>query len=425
MEPERGFYNDPVFVFDFASLYPTIIQSDNICPMRLLYLDQAHLLENDSLEIQYAPINSTECIALVTRWKGEQVPVILPTITDEVCQERKAIRKDMKGLDSCSFEYQSLNAKQLACKVFQNALYGTLGVNVHPKFAIPVLMAVVCKIGQYMVRTVSHDFISKYSAFCVYGDTDSVMVQLPGTSGMSHVELSEFGRNIESKVSCLFPSPHALELEKIYIRSIFFDKKMYAGLLLDRSIEVKGLAFKKRDKCRWVREIGYSTITNILLENTSGLVHTIKAECQRLVDNLVSLADLTITRSLKVRSEYKSSSQIQLKTADKITRRTGRVVLPGSRVEYVIVQGGLRLCERGEPPEYLRNNPDMKVDKIYYIHNQLNAAIVLLLQFHVEEKRGILEIIRDCDITIRNSELHIRPIVDFFAPSKKRNIDKI
>lgn len=168
--PETGFYNkveEATFTFDFASLYPSIIEGYNVCYMRVLY--DKKMLQDPRFEFEYVPLNDNECLVLVHRSEGKLVQTFLPQTTSEVVLERKAVRKKQKTIGITQFEYQSLEAKQLACKVFQNALYGFLGVEKHSIFACPVLMATVCAIGQFMIKTTKHVLMRDHKGYNVYG----------------------------------------------------------------------------------------------------------------------------------------------------------------------------------------------------------------------------------------------------------------
>ena len=129
-EPIPGCYDQPsqaTFTFDFSSLYPSIIRASRICFMRVLYPDQAHLLDDPDFQFDFIPINENDCIVMVKSYRGVLVQTVLPEITDVACKERTRVKLAMKNPNLTKFEHQALDAKQLAFKVFQNAIYGFLG----------------------------------------------------------------------------------------------------------------------------------------------------------------------------------------------------------------------------------------------------------------------------------------------------------
>ena len=290
-EPEIGYYHkieQSTFTFDFSSLYPSIIQGFNVCYMRLVY-DRKYLTD-ERYELEYVSINDTECVVLVKNFEDQNVETFLPQMTSEVCMERQYVKEKMKSPTLSTFEYKSLDAKQQACKVFQNALYGFLGVERHALFACPVLMAMVCCIGQYMIKTVKYYLIKNYKAYNVYGDTDSVMVQFPLPSNLKAEEdiltyYYQLASEAEIMCSKLFPSPNKLEFETMKRIFILYLKKNYAALEYPAGKDgwkcipkttIKGLPFKKRDRCPWVRRIGFFVLDCLLKGNESQIIRFLK-----------------------------------------------------------------------------------------------------------------------------------------------------
>ena len=174
-EPKAGYYsqlNEATFTFDFGSLYPSIIRGNSVCYMRLCY-DQKWLDDDDCIK-EYIPLSDTECMVMIVGVKQDGVlkraRTIVPQTITEVCEERNRAKKLMKA-STDPFLRASLDAKQLSCKVFQNAVYGFLGVEEHALLACPVLMAMVCRIGQYMIKKVRHMMIRDHGGYVVYGGT--------------------------------------------------------------------------------------------------------------------------------------------------------------------------------------------------------------------------------------------------------------
>ena len=433
-QPVKGFYKIPTLIFDFMSLYPSIMRSDSVCSMRLLYSDQSSVLDDPDIKTEYVPITDSECIVLVSKARGEKVPTVLPEITEEVCRERIWLKNQMKKLQADSFEYKSLDAKQLACKVFQNSLYGALGATVYddtkPRtgFIIPVLLAMVCKIGQYMIKRVKHFFLSKYKAFIVYGDTDSVMIQIPLDYKNLSVEqiqseTDKMGLQMEQAAMGLFKAPHKLELEKVYDTSLFFEvKKMYAGLIRGGSIEIKGLGFKKRDKCPWVRRVGNAIVRSLLYQKTDCILTYLDSEFTSLVEGKIPLSDLCISCLIKPLREYKSDTLVQTKTAEKILHRTGKQVEPGSRLSFVIVQGKGKQYERGEPLDYVEHK-NIPIDYHYYLSNQMLRAISILFTHHPDLQKKTVQMVDNYKQKIEFRKNKVQPIT--FFVNRKRKADMV
>lgn len=398
--PKSGFYKTPIFTFDFSSHYPSIIQAYEICYMRLLW--NKEYLEDDRFVKIYIPIQpmdknyNVDCVVLVKGIICEEkgfIPArtVLCKIIAEVGKQRKSVKLQMKKTKDI-FLYNSLDAKQLSCKVFQNAVYGFLGVEYNALLSCPVLMASVCKIGQHMTKKVKHHMLSEYDACVVYGDTDSVMVQFPPPKISDHDEKMEYyyglANSVAKKVTSLFTQPCQLEFESMKLPYILYKKKNYAALEYNASswlsqpkTAIKGMPFKKRDRCPFVRKTGYE-ITNMLLNfEDDKIIPVLKKRCEDLIQGRISVADLCITCQIQDQKSYKSQSLIQLETAKKLQRRNGVFYEPGSRLSYVVIQGKEPLYKRGEDPNYCISN-NIELDLLYYYEKQFLSAIEPLLQFH-------------------------------------------
>ena len=365
--------------------------------MRLCY-DQKYVNDNTYKKF-YIPINDNECLVLIDGKydvNGNLIPsmTILPETISEVVLERKRVKKMMKYADD-PFTYNRLDAKQLGCKVFQNAVYGFLGVEKNALLACPVLMAAVCRIGQYMIKKIRYMMIKEHNGYVVYGDTDSVMVQFPYTKenpNSSDVVFSYYYKmchNIAKLGTGLFKEPNVLEFETMKYPFWLRKKKNYAACeyssetwKTDPKIAIKGLPFKKRDRCKMVRTIGHRVMELILNLDD---VYRIKTFLTEQFDNLLhgkfDYEDLLITCLMKDESTYINTSLIQLQTAKKIANRRGTSFTVGSRISFVVLYGKEKLYMRGEDPSYAKKN-NLKLDYMYYFEKQLMTAIEPLLLFH-------------------------------------------
>ncbi len=108
-EPTPGLYKD-IAVFDFMSLYPTIISAHNVSP--------------DTLNCSCC-INSTqnrvpeeENIWFCTKRRG-----FIPTVIDEVIKRRIRVKEIIK----VAGDDKTLNARQMALKTIANSMYGYFG----------------------------------------------------------------------------------------------------------------------------------------------------------------------------------------------------------------------------------------------------------------------------------------------------------
>jgi DNA polymerase elongation subunit (family B) len=224
-------------------------------------------------------------------------------------------------------------------------------------------------------------------------DTDSVMVQFryPGSSTNNSDILDYYYRlckQVAIKGTSLFPSPNILEFETMKYPFWLSKKKNYAAMEYPEDtwrtkpkLVIKGLPFKKRDRCPFVRKVGYR-VMGFILTKQSHLIHQyVKNEMEALIRNDIPYNQLAITCTIQAETDYKSKNLIQLETAKKTTMRTGTHSVTGSRLAYVVVQGSRQLYLRGEDPVYAEKH-NMKLDILYYLDKQLLGAIEPLLRFH-------------------------------------------
>ena len=116
---------------DYASLYPSSILHKNMS-------HETEILPNsvyDNIEgITYFNADFREnngTITYIRFAKKDDKLGVIPSILNNLMQERKAVKKLMKS-EKNPFKYKILDAKQLAVKVTANSLYGQLGASTSP-----------------------------------------------------------------------------------------------------------------------------------------------------------------------------------------------------------------------------------------------------------------------------------------------------
>ena len=167
LQPKCGLYlDDPVCVGDFASLYPSSMLSENLCPSSKVWTKVYDLAGNLVLETGekngegiyiYDNISNYEYVDIrfdTYRWirknpkaraekvksgykicrfaqpltnsDGQEEKAIMPSILQELLKARKDTRKQIPQTDD-EFMKNVLDKRQLAYKVTANSLYGQLG----------------------------------------------------------------------------------------------------------------------------------------------------------------------------------------------------------------------------------------------------------------------------------------------------------
>ena len=231
LEPVPGLHSN-VWVFDFKSLYPSLIRTLNIDPLSYV----AHPQPGDDL-IQ------------TPGGAFRREPAILPGLLDELFPRRAAAQK--AGDEVASH----------AIKILMNSFYGVLGTSAC-RFYKPALANSITGSGKEMLLWSKRWFEAR-GFKVLYGDTDSLFVQshggdpagLSGQGGALAAALSaELARYIEERWRVT--SRLELKFEKLYVKlflpaarhSTRGASKRYAGLRAGQNTpEFTGMEVVRRD----------------------------------------------------------------------------------------------------------------------------------------------------------------------------------
>jgi len=279
LDAETGFYikdEDSAVTWDFAGLYPSIMQGFQICYMRVIY--KRKWLDDPRLEKQYIPITETECVVYAKSYDGEPVESILPEIVRDIVELRANTRKLQKNYEKGTFQWSALEGQQLAAKVVSNSVYGFTGSQTSG-MTCTAIAAAITNIGRWMNRTVRF-VILFLGGWIYYGDTDSVMARfwIPPhctTPDEIYQALYEKGFLVQKFATGLFPQPNKLEFEAVKRKFLLLGKKVYAAIEmagepeawkkpLAQKPKIMGVAAKKRDKCDHAQRIGMTLIRRLL-----------------------------------------------------------------------------------------------------------------------------------------------------------------
>jgi DNA polymerase elongation subunit (family B) len=294
LDPKCGLYLDkPISVGDFASLYPSSMLSENLCPSskvwakiydlagnliqeegekdaennyiydnlpRQEYVDvkfdtYRYVRKNPKAKAEKIKSGYKVCrFAQPTYKDGLEEKAIMPSILQELLKARKDTRKQMP-LQTDEFMKNVLDKRQLAYKVTANSLYGQLGAKTST-FYEPDIAASTTATGRLLLTYAKKVVEECYGdtvvetqqgkvhtrAEYVYGDTDSVFFMFnltdPVTNepilGQKALELSiEIAQEATHNVSKFLKQPHDFEYEKTFLPFCLLSKKRYVGILYE------------------------------------------------------------------------------------------------------------------------------------------------------------------------------------------------
>ena len=341
LEPVTGVHRN-VWVFDFKSLYPSIIRTFNIDPLSYV----ADPAPGDDL-IQ------------TPGGAFKRAPAILPRLLDELFPRREAAKK--AGDDVASN----------AIKILMNSFYGVLGTPAC-RFYNPALANSITGTGKEMLLWSKRWF--EAAGFAVlYGDTDSLFVESRGNDA---AEAHALGRELASRLNddiaryieerWQVPSRMELKFEKLYLRlflptargSTRGASKRYAGLRYgkDDNMEFVGMEVVRRDWTALAKQVQRELYQRLFTDQSvdaylSDIVKQVRNG--RLDDALVYRKNLR-----KGADGYTATTPPHVVAARKSTQPPTRMI------SYVITTAG---------PEPL-DNVQHPLDREHYITKQVKPV---------------------------------------------------
>ena len=368
LEAQTGAYFRPIVALDFASLYPSIMMAHNMCYSTLVMDSKYDNLPGVVYE-QHGPYRF-----------AQGAPSLLPKILADLKEFRKQAKKDMKTKPELASIY---NGKQLAYKISMNSVYGFTGALKGMLSCLPIASSVTRR-GREMIQT-SKEYVEEHfpGAKVRYGDTDSIMVEFDETDLNKCWAL---GERASEQVTALFKKPNDLELEKIYWPYILYSKKRYAAkmwvhdgtnVVFDH-IDIKGLQVVRRDSCEYVRATCQRVIEMLLDSQFIEVMDYVEQQRKNLLNGNVPMERLVLSKRLG--SEYKNENLAHVVVRNKIRERMpGSEPLSGDRVQFVLVQGGKKMYEKAEDPEWVREH-SLKLDYVYYLKHQFETPVSDLME---------------------------------------------
>lgn len=360
-EPKKGLSED-IAVFDFRSLYPSIIITHNIDP--------------STFE------RGGKSVVPGTDYSFSKERGFIPGILENILDRRAETKRGMKA-EKDELKKKILDAEQQALKILANSFYGYMA---YPrarwyKNECAESAAALARMYIQQVMSVAHE---KFGFEVIYGDTDSLFVVAPGAKD----KIKEFLKHVNDTL----PGILELEYEGFYKRGIFVTKKRYALIDEDGKTTIKGLEFVRRDWTPLARTT-QKEVLDVLLKEAAPEKATeiVRKVIERVKKRDVSIEDLTLyTQLTKNISSYKNIGP-HVVAAKKLIEK-GRDVSPGMVIGYVILKGPSKLIsKRAEPAEFAKVED---YDTEYYIDNQILPAVIRIFEAMGYSKEDLKDGIR-------------------------------
>lgn len=369
-------------------------------------------------------------------------PGVLPTIIRNLLQSRANTRARLKNEEDPVMR-SVLQQRQLSEKVAANSMYGSMGTKTGFLPFMPGATCVTRKgrenllITQQLVR-------ENYGGQVIYSDTDSAYCIFPHLT--DYEELWNRAIEVARLISTHFPPPTKLEFEKaIYTQFLIFKKKKYVYRALEvengstkenLKIGKRGVVISRRDNCSLLRTLyeevvelvfsgaRYPEISTFICDKVYGIFSRvygynsfiITQKCNDTDGYKVVLDDLGKARvghySVKQLSDDPEMKSKQLAAKRAVTdreyyersvvgvaqlgeriRQRGGHVAPGERLEFVVLNRGVKNDKMGDKMEelgyYRTRTRYLRLDWNYYLR-QMETPLDQLLSaaFKNRQKEG-------------------------------------
>ena len=392
LEPKSRMYIHPTAVFDFRSLYPSIVIAYNLCfstylgrvqslncpmnPQLGIYKEFDHETK-DRVKQMYVRnqlyIAPTGAIFV----KDCVRPGILPLMLKEILDTRFRVKLAMKTTkaDRNHAWTRVLNARQLALKLTANVTYGYTAASFSGRMPCAELADAIVRLGRCSLLQ-AYGRIQKdwQDTEVVYGDTDSAFVHMKGRSTSEAFKLS---KEIAFEVSKVYPEPMKLQFEKVYHPCLLQMRKRYCGVIYESAkeigrppkLEVKGMEMMRRDSAPLVQRVLRECLMKLFIDRDLTQVRKIfNRHVESIMSNRVCIRDYIVASKVK-QGTYKN-----LPPSAVVAKRRQMIdpmdfPLFKERVPYIIVegsQGKMRLTDLVSEPRF-----DSVINARYYIERKI------------------------------------------------------
>ncbi|KAK8023998.1 DNA polymerase family B [Apiospora rasikravindrae] len=393
MEPRSAFYNSPLLVLDFQSLYPSVMIAYNYCYST--FLGRINNWRGGASKMGFADYKRQDMLLELLKdhvvispngmmySKAEIRKSLLAKMLTEILETRVMVKSGMKQDKADKTLQQLLNNRQLALKLLANVTYGYTSASFSGRMPCSEIADSIVQTGrETLERAIAliHS-VQRWNAEVVYGDTDSLFIYLPGRT---KDQAFDIGEEIAKTITDMNPRPIKLKFEKVYHPCLLLAKKRYVGYKYESRDQVKpdfdakGIETVRRDGTPAEQMIEEKAL-KILFETAdlSQVKDYFQTQCRKIMRGAVSIQDFCFAREVKLGtySDRGPPPPGALISTKKMLEDARAEPQYGERVPYVVVTGapGARLIDRCVAPEDLLcgSNSHLSLDAEYYISKNL------------------------------------------------------
>ena len=408
MEPYSEYYTTGVTVLDFKSLYPSVIIAYNLCYSTIVG-NKTKFLDKETQQLgaqKYEPVvrnmevatrdmhtskNGMTYVSQFTR-RG-----FMPAMLEYLLDHRAEIKRQMKSPGLNARHKRALDFRQTAVKLVANTMYGYTAASYSGRMPMSELACTIVADSRTCTERAIDLVREKYDLNTVYGDTDSLFVDL--RMDLTSENLSEAinkANEIAKFVSKRFQWPIQLKYEKVYWPCILESKKRYFGLVWESKFipgtfpfEAKGIETVRRDGVQATSKLLIHASKILFTSALKGRPLAEEAMKRFLLNEFTKMAsdplrythEIMFSKSWRGMEGYAEGSKVGAMQIAQIRGVIDRDLIPKrhSRVPYAIAEyetcyDDENLFERTLPMmDFVDGEavPDMK----YYLEKQIGPAI--------------------------------------------------
>ena len=336
IDPTIGFYED-IVIFDFASLYPSIMITFNIDPF-------SYSTKGDITAPNGATFSSKMGI----------LPEILKTLFK--------LRRVAKS--------QGDTIKSHALKITMNSFYGAMASS-KARYYNTHLAESITSFGRECLLE-AKKFLEEKGVQVIYGDTDSVFVKGIFLEDSTLLDKQKWVKKIEQEINEHFnlwvseqfnvESFLKIEGEKIFEKFYISTKKRYVGQDYDKKLHFTGLEAIRGDWTQLAKEFQVQLVTQIFNgKKNEEIKQFILNEITSLKSKVYDSKLVYLKKITKPLNEYIKTTPPHVKAAREIDNFSGRVV------KYVMTLKGPKHIS-------LFNIKTMEYDYEHYVDKQLKGV---------------------------------------------------
>ncbi|POG66681.1 hypothetical protein GLOIN_2v1482190 [Rhizophagus irregularis DAOM 181602=DAOM 197198] len=275
-----------------------------------------------------------------TERHAEMTKILSPFIIQEESSDRADLSYDdfMKEYSSICFEYNSLNSKQKAIKLYMNSFYGVTGQSDSPFYTL-ALAEGVTSAGRENIKLVA-EFMKKKGFGIKYGDTDSLYLTCPD-SCYEKCDLAYNGG--KGTISKLESGYLEMAYEEVLFPVVFTGKKKYFSTKHENAVNfsledpfIRGIDTVKQGKSQLFKTIGDRIMNEVRDINNEHSLHKIVENVLR--DAIINTEQWNFEQFIETDAWKPDVNNISVQRF--IGRMRGKydskIPIPGERFSYVI-----------------------------------------------------------------------------------------